>query len=140
MNSSGRSLRQGKAVEELRFPRSFVFARMTEDRYGAKHNLVLASAGKTYPIAIGLGVGERGRAGRHAQQDAAPRRARFRQAPEAAAGARISLPMIRLSAPRRINDRYAVGNSRARMSSGDRPSMAMISERSELPCATTMTV
>jgi uncharacterized membrane protein len=52
-------LRQGKAVQELRFPRSFVFARMTEDRYGARHNLVLASAGKTYPIAIGLGVGER---------------------------------------------------------------------------------
>jgi uncharacterized membrane protein len=52
-------LREGKAVQELRFPRSFVFARMTEDRYGAAQTLVLASAGKTYPIALGLGVGER---------------------------------------------------------------------------------
>jgi uncharacterized membrane protein len=50
---------EGKAVQELRFPRSFVFARMTEDRYGAPHTLVLASAGKAYPIALGLGVEER---------------------------------------------------------------------------------
>lgn len=52
-------LREGKAVRELRFARNFVFVRMIEDRYGARHNLVLASAGKTYPIAVGLGVDER---------------------------------------------------------------------------------
>jgi uncharacterized membrane protein len=52
-------IREGRAVQELRFPRSFVFVRMTEDRYGARHSLVLASAGQTYPIALGLGVDER---------------------------------------------------------------------------------
>lgn len=52
-------LRHGKLVQELRFPRSFVFVRMTEDRYGAQHALVLASAGRTYPIANGLGLEER---------------------------------------------------------------------------------
>ncbi len=51
--------REGKAVRELRFPRAFVRARMIEDRYGAKERLVLASRGKFFPIALGLGVAER---------------------------------------------------------------------------------
>jgi len=54
-----RELREGRPVQELRFPRGFVFVRMAEDRYGAAQSLVLASAGRTYPIAIGLGVDER---------------------------------------------------------------------------------